>query len=1010
MSAIPTHFAPGGKTAPSQTAYVIPLAKARFVIKAQYFNPLKKADMPLPDHAFLMFDLSSARVPPVLGEPSQADGVSWILFEDDLRVDTPESEWAFTYRPLFKQADGSMKPDGATQKLAEVFIDLEQNTWVSPEKVGFVDRRKLLRLPLWASFLKAKQGGFKEAPPGTNFATSGVLRTAKNELKAFGDQKKQWLIQIDHNYFRSFVRFHYYDVKAKQRQPLPRGVLVTALGVRASSIGPTGADPRARVAAGTALDDQGTVYLLHERSKAGSAAVHYYFATGIRGGTTHGIVDFSIPAPAAGAEDTRIQVVSTDANPRPDARYVLPVEWHSHGMQAWVEEDANGFPKRKGFKELRVSDTTQQKPLCFHLDDAVLAAGDVDLVQLPKDARIALFDHLLHLRDVDPRKPHLWKTTLKKNYLPAEDAVYVNQQGVERLTRLAYLDGIFYHLLDGRLGVIAAEKLGSVTAVGARAFIANQNDGRHKFISYMSGHPTMPDFAGQKSATGTGRSEFLLIDASYLNHNFTTSSGALSMKLMHLLVHIPLKIDGAKVTKAAIDAMLPALTHSAERWDQSHPGHPGEPAANTIPRTLGLVPVGGAKAQDKVVLVRHYFGESATHPDVITLHVRNSNDRGFASPKNKELTVFVGDIDVRNGGVQEEPAQAANTTRATLAHELGHIMGQPDEYNEDVDGFPKWDQYTVEGVPGRPYSLDAPAMMCGNNQPRLRHLWNYHNRLRAEADFKKLLDGKDYVAVDAGVAGGLDSELPFVTAAVLGDESNKGPYTPVAPFSFVDPSTRRSELILYRLPRDEGTVRKMFFGPGGTTGTLAAADRFDGMALILIRYLCDFEPALNTPVFHSIALAQLEGLTLSTPTGTTKVFGTRFFLAPDPAPPADPKQPPVLRRIAIAVAAQFDVVARYTSPATPPPNREHISIRFVGSRPGPHPLLSATPPTPLPLTFAEIDDSLLCYALGATPTVTSGTTTSVKTTITAADFSKLASQVGKLLKDPAGFKRQVKPL
>jgi hypothetical protein len=998
----PAAFVPVSAATTTPAGTVIPLANARYILKAQYFDPVKNADTPLPPHQFFLFPLPSAATgqAPIIGEASDSSGMSWIKFEDDLRFSTKGGIWAIGWRPLLKKAGSATRAtDPDVTSLLEVFLDLDKGDWVSPKDVGFVDKRRLIRLPLWASHKKAKVGGFADSPSKTKFSTRGTFVFNDGECTGYGTVGKPWLVQIDHKLFRSFLRFHYYNLKDKARKPVGRGIVGTALGVRSLSVGPIPGDTRARVAAGTAIDGDGTIYLLHERTQAGSKKVSYYFSTGRRGTADHGIITFADPP------DAQVHVVAANPSEKQDERYVLPQEWHSFGMDAYLEDASAGVGKRKKASDLLLKGTDKAKPLTFHLDDAILASGP-QVAQVTKaNDRIALFDQVLHIRDEDPQKPHLWKTKLARNYLPAEEAVYVSGQGIEQTTRLVYRDGTFFDLREKHLAIASPDKLGVNAGVGARIALANDAD-VHKMVSYMG--------TNVPNAANDGHGEYHLIDCSYLPQPFPKAGGGtVPLKLMHLLIYLPVKIVPQPGASAALIAseVIPALTQAAERWDQKHPAHPTQPPANMFPMESVVVPVGTANAGDKGVRIRHYFGETK-RADAIKLQINPAGSRGFAN--TGIISLSLGDIGPSNDDrFLEETGQPAATARLTLAHELGHQLGQPDEYDEEAaDGFAIANEvvsmggssppfvYDIEGVTARPYNVEFPAMMRGNNQPRLRHHWVYMNRLRREAVLRTALDNKDYVSVDVATVASqtLSSDLRTLPATVLPNEGDQNPWKPVGGVGTL--TGGRADIAVYRLPRDIGTVKRMFTGSAGMGGTLTSAEQFDALALVYVRFLFDFRPPLDTVPTRRAVYQTLRALCMRRSPPLPGVvhranYATPFCIVtpapanPAPPPPAPPPAAGPPWRVALGISAQFDRKSR-----TPTPTGQHILIKLVTAHGGGNPLLAAAPGATLTMTQAEIGPALLAHALGVSPLSAPGV---LKAALTAGDFVNVQRRVESVL-------------
>ena len=1020
----PTPFMPTGPAGTTNPgAYVVPLARARFILKAQFFHPIKESDQPLPLHQFYMFCVKpKGGAPAVMGEPSQADGVSWLNYTLDATEDVPGTFWALAWRPLRPRPDGSVVPTDDVG-VGEAWLDLDKMEWVDFKDIGFIEKRKLLRLPLWASFLKAQQGGFVESPKGTSFGSTGMLSYDDNDLKPYGDPKKPWKIQVDHGLFRSYVRFAYYDLKEKARKPVPPGLVVHAQGERFLS-GPA-AGTQSRVAAGTAIDDDGTVYMVHERTKAhlAKAKFEYFFFTGKLGTDDHGIIDFSKTAPR-----DKITVVSKDPSDKRDERYLLPREWQSFGMQSWTKVDGNDFPQRQDFKKMRTEDTTKSKPLFFHLDDAVIAAGPFDPVDVKKDARMTLFDHLMTMRLPDDKKPHFWKTVLPRNYLSAEDAVYLKGEGIEKVTRVVFHEGILYELREARVQAIDKSAFGKTQCIGARAAITGQFDDKLQMVSYLSGNPSMPDYLGQVK----GRSVQHLLDVSAdVKHQV----GGVDVKLLHLISWVPCFFENklGAAGKATFDAAIPFLNAAAERWDQTHPGHPGQPAANRVPAEYVLAPVdddGAIKANMRVVRVRHFFCEvpstvnaagtaSSTYGDAVKIVITQSSDpnaRAGANSLTHTVTCYKGDIGPIFGPADDaEPGQDTSSNRFTLAHEMGHILGFPDEYIEgNLGGTPpttlgwkyaSWGQYMIDSAAARPFGTDGPAMMNNNNKPRLRHFWHYANRITTEAGFVKMVDPKPYFPINLAKATGgkLVLERPFSALST----DTQSAYHPASSGFFPDAS-HRCDAVFYRLATDEGTVERMYKKTAGEINTATAADKiYDGVVLIRIKFMVQLDPTDNNAMGQAVIFDTLQQICVN-----GNLFTKQFAIELDPAQPKAGRShaKPNLRRIFVGFQPQFDYTNRYTgaAPPVPVPGGAHISINVVKTRATPNPLLTATPPSPLPLLVTELDESLLRYALGR-PTFKEDAATHVKTLLTTldpADLQPVADRLHTMLTDdPAPLRK-----
>jgi hypothetical protein len=299
-------------------------------------------------------------------------------------------------------------------------------------------------------------------------------------------------------------------------------------------------------------------------------------------------------------------------------------------------------------------------------------------------------------------------------------------------------------------------------------------------------------------------------------------------------------------------------------------------------------------------------------------------------------------------------------------------------------------------------------MMKGNNQPRLRHYWVYVNRLRQEATFRTMLDNKDYVAADYALVASsvLTSDLRALPAAVLANEQNHNPWNPIAPGAAL--AGARADIAVYRLAQDIGTVKRMFAGAAGMGQPLSTSERFDALALVYIRLLFDFDSTFDNPRIRSQIYTKVRSWCMqdSIPApveGTAMRTNYRIpFCIVAPAPPAPPPPAPPATapaplssspwRAAVAFSPQFDRKSR-----TPTPTGQHLTIRLVPNHPGGHPLLVPTTATTLTMTPSELGASVLCYALGGSPTDATG---ALKTSVAMTDLANVQQAVATALGSP----------
>ncbi len=513
---------------------------------------------------------------------------------------------------------------------------------------------------------------------------------------------------------------------------------------------------------------------------------------------------------------------------------------------------------------------------------------------------------------------------------------------------------------------------------------------------------------------------FHLLDATYIQQSIPTATGPVTMRLVHLLVLAPLHVDSSKVSAQDADLFYSRLAMAGERWDQLHPGHPGLPASDEKPSELALIPESGAKDGGLVVRVRHYFGVApADFPNVmnVVLHAPTGNpehDRGNASVSTRLMNIFVNDVGPTGGGVSEE--HQTQNSRFTLAHELGHVMGHPDEYFEDLETtqVEGWDQYQVDGAPARPFYNDGVGIMRSNNKPRLRSFWNYAARINAEPSFQTLTAGERFVPTNLSFPGGpLRYELPEVGPLAGGGFSthaDKNPYFPVFANIFVG-TAQRATASLYRLGDDEGSVTRMFKASGGLGVALTADERMNGLLLMRVRFLFRSGSGPQAAIDRAQQYKPILNLFVENPlynTNDYRFYRNGFLLECQPRTKTAVGQP-YLKRIAAVFTPQFDYTSRH-APAIAPLG--DVNIEVVSARTGPNPLTLDSPPGFLNLLESELDLSLARYALGL-PTFSEDPSTHVRTVITslaAHDMQSLANSVSGYLQTPLPYWRKASPL
>jgi len=988
----------------------VPLGKVLQVLRGSYFNRAGGGVVALPPHRWLVrrIDLADGLQPEAFESTrSTSEGISYLVDNDVLRAADPDDLWILALQPALSPSgtdDDSdpVVPPGGVEAADRLWIDLKRNRWAPPvPPIGMVassapapvnpglEKRSMFPVPRWNSWWKANVGGHsprrKAGNHLGNFGVDGVVST-KELRAAFGTLADPWEVQVDFQWFTLFVQFQHYHPLAPHQRTLavPPGLVVSAHGAPRPFLPPDVFDSET-VGGGTAIHDDGTVHVIVSRTKEQCDDLELSFEAPPQALLT---IDYK-KSPGPREFDKRLVAIDPKADSGdPNARYSVPRSWHSSGWDARVGTDPRApwstmRPTPTPAANAGLLNTSQSKPLIFHLDDIVLAdeSGAV-LPDPPANSRVTLFNHLLAVRepDIAGDRPQLWQEKLARNYLAAENGFVSKGDLLVGSTRLIHLEGRFFDVREDRIDGAPGAQL----CLGARKAWENQ----HPRSEHPQGNPFMLLPLGG-SAQPNGTAHVRLIDAPHVEHAVKSTL----VKLVHVLVYFGCSVQPPTLTApadASDVAFYNALLDAEMKWSQGHPSYPGAPKDYVLVPESGSIQSGMAVGRFRFFFAPRLVPSTPNDPLLVTLkrgaltgaesHARTPAQPAdiVASTDSLALDPAVTDIDGTS-----HPGQA-------FWHESGHIAGMPDEYVQQQRGLaglvtpfmdggtfvrpPRFSQKFGDRWDGtRPFWTDSHAQMYRNLCPRLRSYWpivELVNHMPAN----KALPNAPYLVEHAGFPDTLRYKLPDVSG-IPGANVKASPWEPILPKQRIG----KSDILLFRLGDDEGSVSTMF----RSTGRIAQQDRLSGLAVVRTYYWFNYDTASFPPGPATATMAPWYEVIFRY---YEKQFMTqqilpimKFIVEADPTAAGKASLP--LPRLAVLFMPQFKfgpaVENGQGADATGPHVdgiHADITLEVVGSlTPNvENTLLRDNPPDPVRLGASDVDWRLLRYAIGAPHRVATG--------------------------------------
>jgi hypothetical protein len=669
-------------------------------------------------------------------------------------------------------------------------LDLEAETFVGHADVQAIDPRALIEMPaIWDS---RKQAEFSDNLGG-RFSTGALAELLTDQQ---GTPDAPWVLQIDFAWRKLYLRFDYYDPISDAHAAVPYGwrVHATSTVVGAPKLG-----------SGSVIRDDGLVYL---------PLVHAEQPTRVR--LLAGLPALSVIDLAEPDLRKRIKQLSPEdydglAPDLRDEAYPLPTVWHARNQLATRSSTSATF---EAFAEAA---TTPNEPIAFHLDDFVLVNETAQpRVRFDQSLKLTMFDHLLAIRDQDPDEPYLTHGDFPENHFSGRSLYAVTGQGASSRLRVIRRGDAFYDITRHR--TIRGPLVGVRSAV--------RNDHPHESKQhYLHRH-------------------FGNYDLHYF-HDCTLLNGRL---LSHILVHwscrfVPVDNASFVVPAGETDAFKKALLAAQHRWQGEHPAFN---APGAVPNPHGSS-AGPARPKNYTIRAER---DAAPHRDIkVYFHFRASDEERVKCTvdvlvdqrANMGLRRAAFSIDDRHA--PPPPHASLNSVDAldgkayeffTLAHELGHAMGLPDEYLEQL----KLDTPTplevrlpliAQGT-GRARHLgaDVASIMNFNTGPRLRHFWPYARWLEENPSVQGVLGMTTFIVEYARPSGTASGDRSVAAPSILRyrPPSSALDYrTPFAEEPGFRHNGRRMDLALYFLGQDESVWKNLE----------PLLDGFDAVLLVTIK-------------------------------------------------------------------------------------------------------------------------------------------------------------------------------
>lgn len=604
-------------------------------------------------------------------------------------------------------------------------FDFDAMETVIDDEVETPELRPLIRLPeVWRS---DGQSTLHDDLGGT--VVDGRLPSL--EASGVGTVEAPWVVRLDHDWTSVDVVFEFYDTQECELSAVEQGLMVEAFEGTSFS-------PNTRVGGGTVTGDDGQHFVRLFRDVA-PGSLHIRAVA--PGGTFLELTDRSTPLRRW---RTREPGTVTPLGQRLE-RYEVPTLWCSRGQYASLDGGATARP----FGEVAADVLTGGKTVHFDLDDVLLVDDKFRPVNIRSAIPVTVFGGDFVVKRPSADEPQHSDVTIDRAHLRGRDALHFDMEGDDgapsphALTRVIRRGRRFYDL-DG-------SRTTEGEVVGVRRAVRDAHPVVRRPKNSVKGA-----FKIQVDFHLFDRVGTVDVDGSELSTRVALAYGAVRL-------HERLGVDASN---NELEVVRRAFKEAAARWT-------GE--------ELGVALAGGAATGRAVYLLEDapsratklvfHFPTVPQGRSALTAHLVRRGPGFRAHAVGGSITLdLAGDFPTSPDSIVSTE-DGIEFTDHTVAHEVGHVLGLPDEYLEknklDVPQF-------IQPFRSLVHVGGTGSLMNGGYMPMLRDYWVL-GRALAQAGH---LAQDTRVCCDTRRAGGASGRFHRYRPEVV-----NSPYEPITTFS-----------------------------------------------------------------------------------------------------------------------------------------------------------------------------------------------------------------------------------